>query len=83
MDSDPLAAFQVEVVRGQREERLVAGGEVRVGAPCEQGHQRLVAHSPEWPVDVLEIDRPRQRVQPINSLELRAQAIARAVVVGK
>ena len=31
VDLDPLAGLEIEVVRGQREERVVAGHEIRVG----------------------------------------------------
>ena len=67
-DEKALAAVEVEVVGRQREEGVVAGGEVRIGTPCEQGHEPLVVHLSERRVHVLDVERPRQRVEAVNAL---------------
>ena len=67
-DEKALAAVEVEVVGRQRKERVAAGGEVWIGTPREQGHESLVVHLSERRVDVLDIERPRQRVEAVNAL---------------
>ena len=44
VDADPLAGLEIEVVGGQREERVVAGDETRVGATREQRQESLIVY---------------------------------------